>query len=62
MPPPSPTSASACRGWADVTALDPLRLTARDAKRLLVDGEISSAELAKVYLDQIGAVESRVRA
>ena len=45
-----------------VTALDPLRLTARDAKRLLVDGEISSAELAKVYLDQIAAVEAQVRA
>ena len=45
-----------------MTALDPLRLTARDAKRLLVDGEISSAELAKVYLDQIAAVEPRVRA
>jgi len=45
-----------------VTELDPLRLTARDAKRMLVDGEISSAELTKVYLDQITAVESRVRA
>jgi aspartyl-tRNA(Asn)/glutamyl-tRNA(Gln) amidotransferase subunit A len=45
-----------------VTALDPLRLTARVAKRLLVDGEISSAELTKVYLDQIAAVEARVRA
>jgi len=45
-----------------VTTLDPLRLSARDAKRLLVDGEISSAELAKVYLDQIAAVEPRVRA
>ena len=45
-----------------MTGLDPLRLTARDAKRLLVDGEISSAELAKVYLDQIAAVESKVRA
>ena len=42
--------------------LDPLRLTARDAKRLLVDGQISSAELAKVYLDQIAAVEDQVRA
>ena len=45
-----------------MTALDPLRLTARVAKRLLVDGEISSAELTKVYLDQIAAVEARVRA
>ena len=45
-----------------MTTLDPLRLSARDAKRLLVDGEISSAELAKVYLDQIAAVEPRVRA
>jgi len=45
-----------------VTALDPLRLTAREAKRLLVDGEISAAELTKVYLDQIAAVEGRVKA
>ena len=45
-----------------MTGLDPLRLTARDAKRLLVDGEVSSAELAKVYLDQIAAVEDKVRA
>jgi len=45
-----------------VTTLDPLRLTARVAKRLLVDGEISAAELAKVYLDQIAAVEPQVRA
>jgi aspartyl-tRNA(Asn)/glutamyl-tRNA(Gln) amidotransferase subunit A len=45
-----------------VTVLDPRRLTARVAKRLLVDGEVSSAELAKVYLDQIAAVEPRVRA
>jgi aspartyl-tRNA(Asn)/glutamyl-tRNA(Gln) amidotransferase subunit A len=42
--------------------LDPLRLSAKVAKRLLVDGQVSSAELAKVYLDQIAAVESRVRA
>jgi aspartyl-tRNA(Asn)/glutamyl-tRNA(Gln) amidotransferase subunit A len=45
-----------------VGTLDPLHLTARDAKRRLVDGDISSAELAKVYLDQIAAVEGRVRA
>jgi aspartyl-tRNA(Asn)/glutamyl-tRNA(Gln) amidotransferase subunit A len=45
-----------------MTALDPLRLTAKVAKRLLVDGQISAAELAKVYLDQIAAVESRVQA
>ena len=45
-----------------MTTLDPLRLTAREAKRLLVDGEVSSAELTKVYLDQIAAVESKVRA
>jgi aspartyl-tRNA(Asn)/glutamyl-tRNA(Gln) amidotransferase subunit A len=45
-----------------MTTLDPRRLTAKVAKRLLVDGQISSAELAKVYLDQIAAVESRVRA
>jgi aspartyl-tRNA(Asn)/glutamyl-tRNA(Gln) amidotransferase subunit A len=43
-------------------SLDPLRLTARVAKRLLVDGQISAAELAKVYLDQIAAVEPQVRA
>ena len=42
--------------------LDTLRLTAREAKRLLVDGEISAAELTKVYLDQIAAVEPAVRA
>ncbi len=42
--------------------LDTLRLTAREAKKLLVDGEISSAELTKAYLDQIAAVEDRVRA
>lgn len=42
--------------------LDPLRLTARVAKRLLVDGQISAAELTKVYLDQIAAVEPLVRA
>ncbi len=42
--------------------LDPLRLTAKVAKRLLVDGEVSSAELAKTYLDQIAAVEKRVKA
>ncbi len=45
-----------------MTGLDPLRLTARDAKRLLVDGEVSSAELTKVYLDQIAAVEAKVKA
>lgn len=45
-----------------MASLDPLRLTARRAKRLLVDGEISAAELTKVYLDQIEAVEGRVRA
>jgi len=45
-----------------MTALDPLRLTAKVAKRLLVDGRVSSAELAKVYLDQIAAVEPRVQA
>ena len=42
--------------------LDPLRLTAREAKRLLVDGAVSAAELATVYLDQIEAVEERVHA
>lgn len=45
-----------------MTTLDPLRLTARDAKRLLVDGEISAAELTKVFLDQIAAVEDEVKA
>ncbi len=45
-----------------MSSLDPLRLTARVAKRLMVDGEISSAELAKVYLDQIATVESSVHA
>jgi len=45
-----------------VGTLDPLRLTAREAKRLLVDGAVSAAELATVYLDQIEAVEERVHA
>ena len=45
-----------------MTTLDPLRLTAKVAKRLLVDGEISSAELAKLYLDQIAALEPRIKA
>ncbi len=42
--------------------LDTLRLTAREAKKLLVDGEVSAAELTKAYLDQIAAVEDRVHA
>jgi len=45
-----------------VDGIDPLRLTARAAKRMLVEGEISAAELIKVYLDQIERVENRVRA
>jgi aspartyl-tRNA(Asn)/glutamyl-tRNA(Gln) amidotransferase subunit A len=45
-----------------VGGLDTLRLTAREAKKLLVDGEVSAAELTKAYLDQIAAVEDRVRA
>jgi aspartyl-tRNA(Asn)/glutamyl-tRNA(Gln) amidotransferase subunit A len=42
--------------------LDTLRLTAREAKKLLVDGEVSAAELTKAYLEQIAAVEDRVHA
>ena len=42
--------------------LDTCVLTAREAKRLLVAGDLSSAELAKLYLDQIEAVEPRVKA
>ena len=42
--------------------LDPLRLTAREAKRLLVEGDVSAAELMKVYLGQIERVEDRVKA
>lgn len=42
--------------------VDTLRLKAREAKRLLVDGEVSAAELTKAYLDQIAGVEERVRA
>lgn len=42
--------------------LDPLRLTALEAKRLLVAGEISAAELTKLYLDRIAAVEDDVGA
>jgi aspartyl-tRNA(Asn)/glutamyl-tRNA(Gln) amidotransferase subunit A len=42
--------------------VDPLRLTAREAKRMLVEGEVSAAELMKVYLDQIERVEDKVKA
>ena len=42
--------------------LDPLRLTAREARRLLVEGELAASELTKTYLDQIERVESRVHA
>ena len=45
-----------------MSGLDPLRLTAKVAKRLLVDGEVSAAELAKTYLDQIAAVEPHIKA
>jgi aspartyl-tRNA(Asn)/glutamyl-tRNA(Gln) amidotransferase subunit A len=46
-----------------VTAgLDPLRLTAREARRLLVEGELAASELTKTYLDQIERVEDRVHA
>jgi aspartyl-tRNA(Asn)/glutamyl-tRNA(Gln) amidotransferase subunit A len=45
-----------------VSVIDPQTLTAREAKRLLVDGEISSAELTKVYLDRIASVEGKVHA
>jgi aspartyl-tRNA(Asn)/glutamyl-tRNA(Gln) amidotransferase subunit A len=45
-----------------MASLDTLRLTAHEAKRLLIDGEISAAELTRAYLDQIAAVEDRVRA
>ena len=43
-------------------SLNTLRLTAREAKKLLVDGAVSAAELTKAYLDQIAAVEDRVHA
>jgi hypothetical protein len=42
-----------------VTDLDPLRLTARQARRMLVEGEVSAAELMKVYLDQIEVTKAR---
>ena len=45
-----------------MTGLDTRLLTAREAKLLLVDGEISAAELTKLYLDRIEAVEARVKA
>jgi len=45
-----------------ISGLDPQRLTAREAKRLLVDGETTAAELVSVYLDQIERVEDRVHA
>ncbi len=38
------------------------RLTAREARRLLVEGEIAASELTKAYLDQIERVEPRVHA
>ena len=42
--------------------LDPLRLTAREARRLLIDGELAASELTKTYLDQIERVEDKVHA
>ncbi|MGZ4199280.1 MAG: amidase family protein, partial [Thermoleophilia bacterium] len=42
--------------------LDPQRLTAREARRLLTEGEIAASELAKLYLDQIERVEPDVHA
>ena len=42
--------------------LDPLRLTAREARRLLIDGELAASELTKTYLDQIERVEAKVHA
>jgi aspartyl-tRNA(Asn)/glutamyl-tRNA(Gln) amidotransferase subunit A len=46
-----------------VTAgLDPLRLTGREARRLLTDGEIAASELTKTYLEQIERVEGKVHA
>jgi aspartyl-tRNA(Asn)/glutamyl-tRNA(Gln) amidotransferase subunit A len=45
-----------------MSALDPLRLTALEARRLLIEGEVSAAELTKVYLDQIERVEGDVHA
>jgi aspartyl-tRNA(Asn)/glutamyl-tRNA(Gln) amidotransferase subunit A len=45
-----------------VTSLDPQRLTAGEARRLLIDGEITAAELVGVYLEQIERVEEDVHA
>jgi aspartyl-tRNA(Asn)/glutamyl-tRNA(Gln) amidotransferase subunit A len=45
-----------------MSALDPLRLTALEARRLLIEGEVSAAELTKIYLDQIERVEGDVHA
>jgi aspartyl-tRNA(Asn)/glutamyl-tRNA(Gln) amidotransferase subunit A len=42
--------------------LHPQRLTAREARRLLTEGEIAASELAKLYLDQIERVEPDVHA
>ncbi|HUK77177.1 MAG TPA: Asp-tRNA(Asn)/Glu-tRNA(Gln) amidotransferase subunit GatA, partial [Thermoleophilia bacterium] len=39
-----------------------MRLTAREARRLLTDGELAASELTKTYLDQIERVEDRVHA
>jgi aspartyl-tRNA(Asn)/glutamyl-tRNA(Gln) amidotransferase subunit A len=45
-----------------MSALDLPRLTALEAKRLLVEGEISAAELTKAYLERIADVEPLVHA
>jgi len=45
-----------------MSGLDPLRLTALEAKRLLREGEVSAAELTSLYLRRIAAVESSVHA
>jgi aspartyl-tRNA(Asn)/glutamyl-tRNA(Gln) amidotransferase subunit A len=45
-----------------MTGLDPLRLSATEAKHLLTAGQVSAAELTKIYLDQIAAVEDKVHA
>ncbi len=45
-----------------MSGLDLLRLTAIEAKRMLVEGEVSAAELTKAYLERIAQVEPLVHA
>ena len=43
-------------------AIDVTGLTAHRCRELLADGEVSSAELTRAYLDRVAAVDGAVRA